>query len=238
MRPDERTWGLVESQKDLAGYLQSARQSMLGSWVSGLQVTDDHHFIESTLLKHYHDYVKEVAAWVPAGWRDSVHWVVCLTYLPDIQHLITGNTAYSWMLEDAHIKLATTTNLEQRMSYLLQSDFSPLFKYWHADKSLVNSWLEHWQNLWPEKKNRQRLPLNALIQLVDRHREAFSELPVDRTWQQRQKLAFKLTMMFRRQAYHPVNVFVHLLLVALDVERIRGAIIQRCLFTEYQEATA
>jgi len=94
MRPDERTWGLVESQKDLANYLQSARQSRIGPWLTGMQATDNHHFIESTLLKHYRDYVEEVAAWVPSEWRKSVQWVICLTYLPVIQHLITAFHLY------------------------------------------------------------------------------------------------------------------------------------------------
>lgn len=238
MRPDERTWGLVESQKDLANFLQSARQSRLGPWLTGLQATDNHHFIESTLFKHYRDYVEEVAAWVPSQWRKSVQWVVCLTYLPVIQHLITGNTAYRWMLDDVRTKLVTTTNLEQRMGYLLQSDFSPLFKYWNPETPLVDCWLQHWRTLWPDKKGRQQQALLALIRLVDHHREVFGQLPVDRTWRQRENLAFKLSMMFRRQACNPVNVFVHLMLTALDVERIRAAVMQRCLFTEYQEATA
>lgn len=238
MRPDERTWGLVESQKDLASYLQSARQSSLGSWLTGLQATDNHHFLESTLLEHYRDYVEEVSAWVPTQWRKSVQWVVCLSHLPVVQHLITGNTAYSWMLEDSSIKLATTTDMEQRMGYLLQSDFAPLFKYWNPEISLVDCWLQHWKTLLPDKKGRRQESLNALTMLVNRHRDVFYQLPTDRTWRQRQNLAFKLTMMFRRQAYQPVNVFVHLLLIALDVERIRGAVMQRCLFADYQEAIA
>lgn len=238
MRPDERTWRLVESQKDLVNFLQSARQTRISPWVTGLQATDSHHLIESTLLKHYCDYVQEVAAWVPDNWRNAVQWVVCLTYLPAIQHLIAGNTAYGWMLEDVRIKLATTTQLEQRMGYLLQSEFSPLFKNWNADKSLLDCWLEHWQRLWPAKKGRQQQTLNELINGVIRHRDVFGQLPVERTWQQRQQLVFKLTMMFRRNACYPVNVFVHLLLVALDVERLRGTMMQRCLFNEFQEATA
>ena len=164
--------------------------------------------------------------------------MVCLTYLPTIQHLTSGHTAYSWMLEDVRIKLATTTNLEQRMGFLMQSDFAPLFKNWSADKSLPDCWLEHWRRLWPVKKGRQLRTLEVLVNSVDRHRDVFNQLPVDRTWQQREQLMFKLTMMFRRNTCYPVDVFVHLLLVALDVERVRGAIMQRCLFGEYREATA
>jgi len=237
MRPDERTWGLVESQKDLANFLQSARQTSLGQWVSGLQATDNHHFLESTLIQHYRDYVFEVSAWVPAEWRKSVQWLVCLSYLPVIQHLLMGNTAYSWMLEDPRTKLVTTSGIEHRMNYLSQSEFAPLFKYWKSGQSLVDAWLEHWQALWPDRKPTQQRSFNSLINLVQGHRHSFEELPVDRTWQQREKLGFKLTMMFRKYACHPVNVFIHLLLIALDVERVRGDVIQRCLFSDYREVS-
>lgn len=238
MRPDERTWGLVESQKDLVNYLQAARQTYLSQWLSGLQATDNHHFIESTLMQHYRDYILEVSAWVPAEWRKSVQWVVCLTYLPVIQHLLKGNTARSWMLEDARTKLVTTSGIEQRMLYFQQSEFAPLFKYWKPGQSLVDAWLEYWRALWPVKKSVQLRSLKAFTGLVEKHRELFDQIPVDRTWQQRENLAFKLTMMFRRYTCLPANVFVHLLLVALDVERIRGDVLQRCLFTDYREDTA
>lgn len=237
MRPDERTWGLIESQKDLSSYLQSARTSSLSPWISGLQATDSHHFIESTLLKHYRNYVEQVAAWVPAEWRKSVQWIVCLTYLPVLDHLIKGNTGYNWMLDDAKIKLATTTDQEHRIAHLLQSEFASLFKHLSKDRSLVDAWLQHWRFLWPDKKQTSRQSLNKFVDIIEQHRDYFSQLPVDRTWSQRQKLVFKMTMLFRRQAYNPVNVFVHLLLIALDVERIRGGIIQRCLFPDYREMT-
>jgi len=238
MRPDERTWGLVESQKDLANFLQSARQTSLSQWVSGLQATDNHHFIESTLFHHYLDYVLEVSAWVPSEWRKAVHWVVCLAYLPVIRHLLKGNTAYSWMLDDARTKLVSASGLEQRMTYFLQSEFAPLFKYWSTGDSLVNAWLMQWRNLWPAVNSEQKKSFTAFINRVQAHRTLFEELPIDRTWQQREKLVFKLTMMFRRYTCEPVNVFVHLLLVALDIERLRGDAIQRGLFTDYREMSA
>jgi len=238
MRPDEHTWELVESQKELANYLQNARQSKLGPWVAGIQSTDNHHLIESTLLNHYRDYIEEVAGWVPVKWRKPVRWIECLTYLPAIQHLITGNTAYSWMLEDSKIKLATTSDKDQRLGYFLQSEFSPLFQYWIPGIPLVDAWLAHWLYLWPEKKPRQQYSLMAFLKLINHHRDSFSQLDVERTWRARQSLALKASVMFRRYANYPVDVFVHLLLIALDLERIRAAVMQRSLFANYQEKSA
>lgn len=234
-RPDERTWGLLESHKDLANFLQNARQSPISHWVIGLQASNSHHFIESTLLKHYRNYVMEVASWVPAPWRKAVAWTVCLSYLPVIDHLLKGNTGYNWMLEDANIKQATTTALDQRLDFLLQSEFAPLFKYWKPGSSLVDAWVQHWRSLWPEKKSKDSQAVDTFIKFIEAQRELFTQLPADRTWRQRKRLDFKLTMMFRRHAYHPVAVFIHLLLIALDVERMRGALLQRSLFPDYKE---
>lgn len=234
-RPSERTWRLLESQKDLANFLQSARHSSVGQWVTGLQASNNHHFIESTLLSHYRSYVNEVASWAPDQWRKSVRWVVCLTYLPVIDHLLKGNTGYNWMLDDVTVKPATTTMLDQRMAYLLQTEFAPLFKYKLLGNSLLDAWIQHWRYLWPERKGRATRTFDHFIQYVQAHRELFMQLPVDRTWRQREQLTNKLTIMFRREAYQPVNVFVHLLLVALDLERLRAAILQRHLFGDYQE---
>lgn len=234
MRPDDHTWALVESQKDLAGYLQSARQSRLAPWVMGLQSNDASHLLESVLLKHFRNYIMEVMVWVPSSWRRSVGWIVCLSYLPILQHLLSNNTAYSWMLEDPRIKLATGSDLEQRIAHISQSEFSPLLKYWNPDVHILDAWMRHWSTLCPQQKRKSSASFDSFLNLLTTHRDVFQQLSVDRTWQQRKLLARKATVMFRNYAYQPVNVFVHLLLVALDVERLRGGIIQRRLFDDDQ----
>ena len=100
---------------------------------------------------------------------------------------------------------------------------------------MLGAWLDHWNILWPEKKTHRKQSFTTFINMLNRHRELIDQLPVDRTWRQQQRLVFNLTMMFRSLAYDPVNVFVHLLLVALDVERLRAAVIQRRLFDNFRE---
>jgi hypothetical protein len=44
--------------------------------------------------------------------------------------------------------------------------------------------------------------------------------------------------MFRKHAFQPAAVFIHLLLVALDMERLRGSVMQRALFPGYREESS
>jgi hypothetical protein len=238
MRPDEHIWQIVESKKELANYLQAARQTSLKNWLAGIQASDNHHAIETTLIKLYQDYILDIARWVPSAWRDAVRWVVVVPYLPAIQHLISGNSAQSWMLSHPDLKEFTATNLELRLDSFSQSPYAPLLAATQADQPVVEGWLAHWRALWPEKKPAQQQALNALINQVRQHREIFAQLSLNMTWRQRQQLTNKLTMLFRKYAYQPVAVFIHLLLVALDMERLRGAIMQRSLFPDYVEKSA
>ena len=238
MRPDEHIWQIVDSKKDLANFLQAARQTTLKNWVAGFQATDNHHAIETTIIRLYQEYVIDLARWVPSPWRDAVKWVASLPYLPAVQHLISGNSAQSWMLTNQDLKDFTASNLELRLDSFSQSSYAPLLDAWQADQTLLTGWLEHWRSLWPEKKPSQQQAMNQLINLVMQHGEIFRQLSPGMTWRQRKQLAAKLMMMFRNYAYQPVAVFIHLLLVALDLERLRGSIMRRSLFPDYVEKSA
>jgi hypothetical protein len=238
MRPDEHVWQIVESKKELENFLQAASKTPLKIWVAGLQAKDSPHVIETALLKRYREYVTDVAQWVPPPWRNAVHWVACLTYLPAFHYLLSGNTAYHWMLEDPQLKNFTVANPELRLDNFSRSPYAPLLGPWQANQSLVNGWLVHWQSLWPEQKASQQAPNRELIAVAEAHINLFKQLAPTVTRRQRRQLTVKLTLMFRKYAFEPVAVYIHLLLVALDVERLRGSIMRRRLFPRYREAGA
>jgi len=238
MRPDEHIWQMVESKKDLANYLQSAKQTPLRIWVAGLQSSDNHHVIETTLAKFYREYVLDVAHWSPSAWRESVEWVALLIYLPAIQHLLLGNTSRSWMVDIPELKSMTMSNLNLRLDAFSQTPYARLLDAWQENQPLVSAWLTCWRSLWPKKNPRTLVPLQQLVALVEEHIELFNQLAPGSTWRQRQRLATKAAFMFRKFAYDPVDIFIHLLLVALDLERLRSGILQRSLFPNYQEQSA
>ena len=235
LRPDERSWQLAESQRELGNFLQSARQTGLKSWVSGLQATDSNQLLETVLLKLYRDYIDDIASWVPRGWQKSVEWTTSLSYLPALLHLIKGNTAQAWMLQDPMLKPFTAIHHDQRNAALLQSDYAPMVHAYHEGMPLLAAWTVRWQFLWPAPGASERASLQQLQTLLQQHLASFARETPESAWRQRQQLAARLGTLFRAFRYQPAAVFCHLLLVALDVERLRGDILQRRLFPAYRE---
>lgn len=231
-RPDEQTWRQLEAQQELANFLQNARRSPLRPWVLSMHTNDDWHLLEHTLLQQLHLYIEHVANWQPSSWRAAVRWARQLLYLPSLQYLLSGNTAPAWMLQDPHLKPFTSTDMNQRLLAMQQSDSAPVVNAWHDGYPLPEAWLQHWQQLWPDDHSASSRPLNKIGALLLRHIESFRHLHPYQGWQEREKLAKNLCILFRRYSQQPATAFLHLALVALDVERLRGNIMQRALFPE------
>ena len=230
LRPDERTWRQLEAQNELASYLQVARQTGLRPWVLTLHAHDAHHLLESTLLQLYRGYIDEVAHWQPRPWQPSVQWLKVLTDLPVLQHLLTGNTARPWMADEANLKAFTVTNVEQRIQAMQDSPYAPLLPGWQGGLNLLQAWLQHWQKLWPQQNAAHHAALTTLIQEIQTHVDQFRHAAPPQAWPLRAMLTKRLSVLFRRYSYQPATAFIHLALVALDMERLRGGILQRRLF--------
>jgi hypothetical protein len=142
------------------------------------------------------------------------------------------------MLQDPALKQFTATHLEQRTNAFLQSEYAPMVHAWQAGDSLLATWAQCWQDLWPDKQVKQQADLHAMNTLLSQHLDSFFHVTPNAAWRHRQQLAHKLSMMFRKYSYQPVAVFIHLLLIAIDIERLRGGIMQRCLFPKYREESA
>jgi len=234
-RPDARTWQRLETYKELTGYLQNARRTVLRPWVLGFHEHDDYHTLETNLIKQFRYYIDEVAHWQPQQWKEAVYWVKQLPDLPALQYLLTGNTAQTWMLDEPRLKLFSTTNPEQRFEYMTQSAYAPLIQAWQSGTTLPDAWVQHWQSLWYEQNTTNTQPLMQLITILQQHLDLFRQSPLLHTWQTRETLSKQLTRMFRKHTFQPVASFIHLALVALDIERLRGDIMQRSLFVSYRE---
>jgi hypothetical protein len=200
-----------------------------------LQATDPHQLLETGILTLYRDYIDDIASWTPRDWRASVAWTKHLTYLPALLHLLKGNTAQAWMLQDPVLKPFTAIHHDQRNTAFLQSDYAPLVHARQEGQPLVAAWAARWQALWPGPRASEREGLLLLYRLLLQHLESFAQAAPDAAWPQRQQLAGRLRTLFRQFRYQPAAIFVHLLLVALDVERLRGDILQRRLFPVYRE---
>jgi hypothetical protein len=99
-----------------------------------------------------------------------------------------------------------------------------------AQQESLEEWLEEWRALWPKTKSGHN-QLEELIRLVQNHSEKFNSLEnSEQASAARQELTCALELRFRRFAVTPAALFVFILLLALDYERLRGGLSRRLLF--------
>ena len=230
-RPVEQVWRQLETQQELANFLQSARRTSLRPWVLGMHFDDNWHQLEQSLLQQFHHYIEHLAGIQPSAWRAAVQWTGQLLYLPSLLYLLSGNTAPGWMTQDTYLKDFISSEMDLRMLAMQESDSAPLIAAWQEKIPLLQGWIQHWRSLWPGHRASTSAPLKQLIALLQGHLEAFGSKQ-HRSWQERELLERQLIILFRRYSQQPAGVFIHLALLALDIERLRGNIMQRALFPE------
>jgi hypothetical protein len=63
------------------------------------------------------------------------------------------------------------------------------------------------------------------------HLAAFHQSPPDAAWGLRQALRDRLRVRFHQHPLQPLIIFLYLALILLDLERLRGELLRRCLFS-------
>ena len=88
-------------------------------------------------------------------------------------------------------------------------------------------WLEAWRRLWPRCGDEDRGELEALARTVESHIREFERAPADEAANLRLALKARVETLFRRHALGPAAAFDHLLLAALEAERLRAELVGR-----------
>jgi len=229
-RADELVWRRLQSIGDLANYLQTAQQTPLRRWVTGLHSTHGSHEIERMLRRHYRDYINEVAHWLPKRWTGPIQMLQRVPDLPALQYLLTGETIPAWMFDDPELKAFASENQATRQDAIQNSELAWLAGSWTQDRAVVDTWLDYWRSKWPSAP-RLTGGLEYLARLMQEHLEAQHADPVAAD-DQRAALTNKLIAVFRRYSFQPAAAVAHLGLIALDLEKLRGDLVSRQLYTE------
>jgi len=238
-RPGEAHWTQLRGTGDLGHFLQIARNTPLRPWVIHISPQSAIHDVEYSLRRQLRDYIREVAAWQPAPWRAATAWCAWLVDLPALQHLMREQPALGWMFDDPVLKGLASENMAMRQAALRESAIGPLYTAWRRGQALPDAWRERWQSLWPaDAPSLYTAGLERVAGLIASHRERFIELRPEFTDQARQQLAQRLQLAFRRLASQPAAAFLHLALVSLDIERLRGELARRVLFGPRRESAA
>ena len=96
-----------------------------------------------------------------------------------------------------------------------------------------------WRARWPRTSGGERRALDALVDALSRHwAEMASADTSSDGWVLRAALGARLGRLFRAEREQPAAVFCHLGMIALDVERLRGALLRRALFEDVRSDAA
>jgi hypothetical protein len=218
-RPNAATWEQLERVEDFARFVQLARDSGLRAWVVHFGPEANAHQIEQQLRMQFRILVDEVAKWVPAGWRPAVQWVSLLPDLPGLEHLRDGQRPYDWMIADPVFSGVIDGSPDPAVSAWLKRSHP---------RGLLISWVGRWRELWGSASSEARIGLHILDRLMIRAADQSGGLEGDGA-PQVETLGLALKHVFRRRAQQPAGAFAFLVLIWLDVRRLRGGLLRRRL---------
>ncbi len=204
----DRVWQHLEASRNLPGFLGEARLTSLEPWISGFSPRSEHDQVERELRRRLNALIAEAASWVPARWRDAVHWTAWLVELPRIA------------AQEA------TADARNEIPVCLRNP---------GNHSIGEIWLAHWRELWPDLSTGRRMQMDRLVDLALDHGRRFPNLPADQGAAARRRFATALRGLFRRTPLQPAALFAWLLLQALELEHLRGALVERALFGDAGE---
>jgi len=228
--PPETEWQRLAATRSLGAYLEEARVGPLGPWLKGFSAVSGAHDMERGIRALAWEQTLETAGWSPRSWRPAVRWVAWLPYLGAFEELARNRRFPSWALQDPRLRDwldddgATSTEALQRHGP------TPLIAQRNAEQ-LASSWMLEWKARWPAMHRQQVGHLMAFVQELGGHLQAFRQEGADTAWDLRRQLRDRLRLRLHQRLLEPVAVFLYLALVFLDLERLRGELVHRCLFS-------
>lgn len=236
-RPTEDCWRLLEATPDLAGYLQTARDTSLGPWVIHLPSEADTHQIERSLRLEWGHYVVEISFWVETDWQGAINWLAHLPYLTHFVHLARGQPVPRWMLDDPVLSKVAQASVDRPYEALRSSALAEITDAILDGIPPVTAWLDAWVRRFPSVDRDTRTALDRMRRVYETHTKAILDEPLRQPVGPalRRRLRERLNITFRHHSGRIAAVFAHLGLMALDVDRLRAGLVLRALFRDPAE---
>lgn len=233
-RADASVWIKLHTIDDLGSYLQTAQQTPLRPWVLGLSSSHSSHDLELALRQKYRHHVDEVAGWMPANWQKPVQWIKRLVDLPVLQYLGSGGEPLNWMRSDPAISDFTVDDPLVRLQAIRQAGSRAMADSWLQSGSMLSGWLSQWNSIRPRSINFDR-GLQSLEQLLHQQMQLQTQHPGLALPSDYEIILDQLRLIFRRYAFQPAAACAYLVIVAIDLHRLRSDLMQRLYFQTYQE---
>lgn len=228
-RANANLWLRLHNIHDLGSYLQTAQQTALRPWVLGLSSTHSSHDIELALRQKYRYHVDEVASWMPPDWRQPLRWIKRLADLPVLQYLAANGEALNWMKSDPDIADFTADDPLLRVQAMEQAGARDLLDSWRHSGSMLPGWLSQWNSIRP-KSSRFDRGLQHLEKVLQQQMQPQLKQQGAAVAGDYQSMLDQLRLIFRRYAFQPAAVCAYLVIIALDLHRIRSDLMKRLLF--------
>jgi hypothetical protein len=229
--PRESDWQRLEATRGLSAFLEEARATALKPWVAGLSGASDAHDIDRGIRTVYRGEIAGAGRWVPEDWRAAVHWVQWLPQLLVIGQALAGGRAPAWLTHDPVLAGFVGAGGELDPVALRAAGLGPLVAAAAEGADLPAAWLEAWRSRWPAMRRSFQTSLEQLAATCVAHQRRFLASEPDRTWLLRRELEWRLRHLFHRYLVQPAGLFCYLTLVGVGLERLRGALVGRALFT-------
>ena len=230
-RMSEADWRALEGARSLARYLEQARRTSVRRWSEHLDAAMNSHEIEATLRREADHSVREAAGWMPRGWRAAVGWLAVLPLLPVLEGILNGDDLPGWMSEDPLLATLSGGDPIGRRAIVARSFLAPLVTSDPGTRGLADLWSDHWKTLWPGGESATPA-LTSFATAVHRDLAAVSKAATSASgYAVRHGIERICIRHLRTGAATPVAAFAHLGLVFIDLERFRGEVIRRSLFT-------
>lgn len=231
-RLSEGDWRVLEAARSLDQFIDRARATGLRRFAEPLNAGLGSHAIERLLRASWRAYVAEIASWSVAAWQPAILWTAPLPDLPAIDAILKGE-APRWAEQDS---LLAGFLAAERAAALRKSPLAALWPEPSRQDTIAARWHAHWRALMPAAEDERRA-LSELAEAVQVHVAHLAQAGArEKSASYRPALARTVTRLFRRHAGTPVAVFCHLVLVALDLARLRGGLVRRALFEAAKEA--
>ncbi len=222
-------WRRLAGSRLLGSYLQGIRRTPLEPWVRQLSEGSTQHVIELALRARWRQYVAALARWPSAGWGPAIAWVDRLVDLPVALELCRLNSIGTWAREDP--VYGEWTGPDGGRAEAMTRHLGEAIVAACREGDPVAAWCREWRRLWPDTPAGLRAGLERLIGGLERHQQAMAGVTDAATGNAlRAELDTRLNRLFRGYARTPLAIFAHLGLVALELERLRAALVERALY--------
>lgn len=235
--PAAADWRRLSGTRGFGAWLEEARSGPLRDWIKGLSAASRAQEIEAVLRNRLLAQIDAVAGFVPNPWSGAVRWTRWLPLLGLLEHLRIGHPAPAWALTLAPMQSLLDDAGKLLPERVRASELGPVLEA-DAGVPLDQHWMAAWRQRWPATTAAVRADLAVLEQVLQGHLDRFRRGTTEGAWDERQRLRVRLQRDFHGLVLSPVAPFGYLVLLALDLERVRAALLDRALFVEPSSAPA